>query len=917
MKRLLLSTLLFLFLLISVKAQFADPGFYEQEIGTWNFPISFVFDQGNKMYMAEKGGKVYKYENYTKTLLLDITEEVSVFNDEGIYGIAIHPDFAQNGYMYLYYIVDRHHLFYYGTSSYSPNQNEQGPTIARLTRYTVNVNNGFNSIVPNSRFILVGEDRFSGFPQVGSHAGGDIKFGSDGSIIVSCGDGSLDGPPYEQQAFSEGLINQDEYNAGLWWRCQINNSLDGKLVRLDPLTGNGLPSNPYYNPANPRSPESRIFVKGLRNPFRFNMKPGSGSTNPNDGDPGIIYINDVGQEVKEEINIATSAGQNFGWPAFEGMDVTVNVGFIPPSPNPILIPSTFEKPRIEWGRTNSTARVLHENSIESLANIEEYSPNFTGGASVAGAFYQGTLYPQKFWGKYFFCDFNDQWCKVATMSEDDDAISIQPFNEHFVGLINLVYNPNDQCFYYCTVTNKLIKVNYNTSINQNPVAKFVVNKNYGLSGLQVIFDAEDSFDPENSALIYNWDFGDGSSATGSNVIHTFNSVNPGPINFDVTLTVSDNLGKLGTVTQVIFINNTPPLIMSTSIDNLEKVLPNSLNPTTFSAVISDAEHATNTLSKKWEVFLYHNQHRHLSHSSTDLTTAINLDKLPCDNLLYFYRVILTVTDPMGLEKVFTKDIYCDCKPLDDLDPSSSILKVDQISNNSLKLSWQPFTDNLGLKFLEVNINGIGVDYLLPSATEYVHRSEYYKLGFSHTAKIIARDSSGNKGSTPRVFFSIINNTSSVDKIAPNFITSLSFNPITKQLSWGAVTDNYDLNLMYEVYLNNSKVYENSNTGFILNSLTQNSNSVHIQAKDDYGNLSSSQQIDFVMCPDHSILLNQSNYNVSQGTHVHNSKLSLVAQNKIGGPANVVYSANKFIELLPSFEVSRGAVFTTQLIGCSN
>src|SRR5262249_31540273 len=95
-------------------------------------------------------------------------------------------------------------------------------------------------------------------------------------------------------------------------------SLNGKILRVDPATGRGLPSNPFWD-GNPGSNRSRVFAYGLRNPFRFGVRPGTGDTDPALGNPGVLYVGDVGWYRWEQLNVVTHSGLNFGWPAEEGL----------------------------------------------------------------------------------------------------------------------------------------------------------------------------------------------------------------------------------------------------------------------------------------------------------------------------------------------------------------------------------------------------------------------------------------------------------------------------------------------------------------------------------------------------------------------------------------------------------------------
>lgn len=77
---------------------------------------------------------------------------------------------------------------------------------------------------------------------------------------------------------------------------------------MDPATGDGLASNPFFDESDPRTARSRTYALGLRNPFRFSIRPGTGNSNPASGDPGVIYAGDVGWNLFEELHVIGEAG---------------------------------------------------------------------------------------------------------------------------------------------------------------------------------------------------------------------------------------------------------------------------------------------------------------------------------------------------------------------------------------------------------------------------------------------------------------------------------------------------------------------------------------------------------------------------------------------------------------------------------
>jgi hypothetical protein len=166
-------------------------GFTEEIIsGPWNEPVGLTFEpeqqtSGGRAYVWERGGRVWIVENGTKQSppLIDISEEVGGWRDHGLLGFALHPNFRQNGYIYLAYTVDHHHLTKFGTTNYHSDTNEYSmATIHRITRYTARASYEFRSVDPASRKILLGESITNGFPSLyQSHGICSLVFGTDGT----------------------------------------------------------------------------------------------------------------------------------------------------------------------------------------------------------------------------------------------------------------------------------------------------------------------------------------------------------------------------------------------------------------------------------------------------------------------------------------------------------------------------------------------------------------------------------------------------------------------------------------------------------------------------------------------------------------------------------------------------------------
>jgi glucose/arabinose dehydrogenase len=259
--------------------------------------------------------------------VLDIRDEVQGGGDQGLLSVVLDPAFPARPFLYALYAVDRHHLLYAGTDQYNPSASlYYKATIGRVTRYSLSEVGGALLADPESRLVLLGQTPSDGVPVLSlSHSVGEMVFGTDGTLLISTGDnanfGALDNGgavhnPNVSDALAEGIIRPEE-DVGAF-RAQVVNSLCGKVLRISADDGAGVPGNPWFDPSEPRSPRSRVWALGLRNPYRMSIRAGTGSHNPSDANPGTLVIGDVGSYLAEEVNVVTRPGLNFGWPLFEG-----------------------------------------------------------------------------------------------------------------------------------------------------------------------------------------------------------------------------------------------------------------------------------------------------------------------------------------------------------------------------------------------------------------------------------------------------------------------------------------------------------------------------------------------------------------------------------------------------------------------
>ena len=669
----------------------------------------FVWDKAGLVWVSTWNGSQYVKQT---AAVLDISQEVGDWRDFGLLSMCLDPNFAANGLIYLFYVVDRHHLLYFGTGSYSATSNEYyNASISRVTRYKVNTVSSNLAADLSSRKVLLGETKSTGIPLTyESHAGGTILFGRDGTLLLSTGDnasyGSLDKgsatESYWQTAINDGILRANE-NVGAF-RAQMPTSLCGKILRLDPNTGDGVSSNPFYVSASPRSAVSRVWAIGFRNPYRMGIQPGTGSTNAADGNPGILLIGDVGFDEREDMQILRQGGENAGWPLFEGITESAyanvaNTVENKDEPNPtntcnkpyltfadLLKQATsgantvtnpcsqqplpglqrryvHSVPALEWNHNDDIARAPVKTATTTNAVLIGTSGSpvtgtpFRGNCSTGGAYYPGTVYPVDYRNLYYFADYGANWIKASTLGTSGNITDVKEFVPAggTNGVVDLEYNPLDGALYFTNINSgEIRKIAYNT--NQPPVAVVLADRTTGSSPLPVQFRGDNSTDPDGDVLTYAWDFGDGSTSTLANPSHIFSST--GTQGFTVQLTVTDVRGQSASGQLIISLNNAAPTVRISSPVN------NGLYPldkaTNYHLTATVTDESPSTLTYSWQVILRHNNHQHVEPAVSDVSPTVTISPVGCDGETYYYFIKVTVTDKGGLTAVDSVKIYPDC-----------------------------------------------------------------------------------------------------------------------------------------------------------------------------------------------------------------------------------------------------------------
>lgn len=528
-----------------------------------------TFAAGNRIFVAEKRGVVRVWQNgvLQSEPFIDLSDEVNDFNERGMLGIAVHPNFPAQPYVYVYYTHDPAGL---GNDSFDKR-------VALLVRISADSGNP-NLGVPGSRTVLYGSNhRISNgdalchtnnvyttdcIPvEMGNHANGRLQFGSDGMLYLDMGDSTT-----STSADAKAL------------RAQNLDIPLGKLLRIDPGTGQGLSSNPFYD-GNSNSNRSRVYSYGLRNPFTFALHPSNGQ----------LYIADVGWGDYEEIDIGR--GKNFGWPCYEGDN------------NGNAKQATYSNEPNSQAQCNA----LYANSGSVTAPALAYGHG-TGTSIIGGAFYNSTAYPAQYQGALFIADYGVPWVKYVTFDGNNKGTLNNFLNESNPPtqvLRGLDGNIHYMVYVGGNNTYELRRIRYTASGNQAPTAAISASPTSGNAPLTVSFSSANAFDPEGQALTYTWTFGDGGTSREANPAHTYS----GGGSYNVTLVVKDSAGASSApaTTQINVNNSAPTVNIDAPVANLTYNVGDAID---FNATANDTEDGDLSASIQWNASLRHDSHTH-------------------------------------------------------------------------------------------------------------------------------------------------------------------------------------------------------------------------------------------------------------------------------------------------------------------
>jgi hypothetical protein len=312
-------------------------------------------DGTHRLFIVEQAGtiRVMPVGGSGMSLFLDIRSRVRSGGEQGLLGLAFHPSYSSNRRFFVYYT-----------------RAADGAIV--IAEYAASAANRDVAVATERVLLTIAHPSFT------NHNGGMIVFGPDGYLYIGVGDG--------------GSANDPPNNA------QNRNALLGKLLRIDVNSQSGsLPyaipvSNPFFGPIEGRD---EIFAYGFRNPWRFAF----------DRLTNQLWIADVGQGDREEVNTSIQNGGNYGWRVYEGSACTN-------TDRGLCSPSNYLFPLFDYAHTNGrcsiTGGYVYRGSLNSLP----------AGQYVYGDFCSGEIFTWDGTAQRLLLDTS---LSISSFGEDDDG----------------------------------------------------------------------------------------------------------------------------------------------------------------------------------------------------------------------------------------------------------------------------------------------------------------------------------------------------------------------------------------------------------------------------------------------------------------------------------------------------------------
>ncbi|MGC4869388.1 ThuA domain-containing protein [Micromonospora sp. DT53] len=679
-------------------------------------PMAMAVAPDGRVFYAQRGGQLKIFKPSTNSTVTAGTLSVYTGGEDGLTGMALDPNFATNGYVYLYH----------SPASSSTDVN-------RVSRYTLsgdtlNMSSGVTIIdIPAYR------DRT--FPEPG-HTGGYIEFGPDGNLFIGTGD---DTPPnldpnwqgYAPLDWRSGKSNLDAARS-----AGNTNDLRGKLLRIRPGASGGytVPTGNLY-PQGTAQTKPEIYAMGFRNPFRFSIDPAN----------GWVYLADYGPDRNPpttnrgpeglvELNVIKTPG-NYGWPFCHGN----NQPYAPYNPDTGVVGAKFNCSAPVNNSPNNTGLVNLKPVV--MPNIWYGYPASTtfpelgsgGSAPMGGPVYRydasnpsQTKFPPYYDGVHFFYEWARNYVKEVHFDSSSAVTRTNPFlpGGNFNKPMDMEFGKDGSLYLLEWGTNfgggnsdsGLYRIDYIQG-GRSPIVKATGTPTSGSSPLTVQFSSAGTSDPDGNTLSYLWTFGDGTTSTAANPSKTYTANG----NYTAQLKVTDSTGKTGFANVPITVGNSAPVVTITTPGNGGMLTFG--DKVSYQITVTDPDGGTVDCSKVFlNPALGHDDHAHETTEYPGCSGTISTDLLGGHpdgaNLFYVLNARYTDNGGSGGGSPLTGTAQAILQPKhkqsEYFSSQSGIRVVDQAAAESTKRVGD-ISSNDWIAFSPMNLSGIStVSYRVSS-----------------------------------------------------------------------------------------------------------------------------------------------------------------------------------------------------------
>ncbi|GII27046.1 galactose-binding domain-containing protein [Planotetraspora mira] len=526
-----------------------------------------VLPDGKVLYInrgsTTGGGQVRLYNPVTKATTVALTVQLDARFEDGLIGITIHPQFAANHWVYLFY---------------SP---KATPLVNRISRFTFNTSAGVLDPASEDMIIEWPTER-----DLCCHSAGSMAWDSNENLYFAVGDNTNSGGDSAGMApVDERPTSNPQYDAQ---RTAGNtNDLRGKINRIHP-ENNGTYTIPAGNLFAPGTAKTRpeIYIMGDRNPYRIWVDKKANNTlywGEVGPDAGATVAN-RGPAAYDEFNRATGPG-NYGWPYCGGPNVAYNdwdfaanaprgwfpcggtTGPVNNSPrNTGLQQLPPAKPSLVWEQHGGSKEWPALDNpggcgAPNHAEVYHYDPNLVSDAK----------WPAYYDNKWLISEYCRNWIKEVQFDNGNPATGNPTVIEPVLAGMNLVhpidmeFGPDGSLYlleygsgYFSGAADAgLYKINY-VQGGRSPVASAAADKDNGLTPLAVTFSSAGSSDPDGDPITYAWDFDDNGTTDSTAANPSFTYTTNGDKR--ARLTVRDPAGHTGTTVLPVVVGNNRPAV---------------------------------------------------------------------------------------------------------------------------------------------------------------------------------------------------------------------------------------------------------------------------------------------------------------------------------------------------------------------